>query len=177
MNTTLKKISQTTRIYWDFNWEMLLKALDKTRYEGERDEAIIEIKTIYELVGFDIAICALETVEGYEKEMRLFAVFCARQVQHLMTHEQYDKLIDVGERYANGEDVETELEEAYHKLKGHIRVLADEVAEALVYEFVHEAVYDAAIIALIVAKDYETDKGYNQIKTAIHDEFKKLISL
>ena len=177
MNTPLKKISKTTPIYWGFNWEMLLKALDKTRYEGERDETIIEIKTIYELFSFEGAVIALETVEGYEKEMRLFAVFCARQVQHLMSHEQYVKLIDFAEKLANGEKTVTELKEVYHKLKGHIRLLADEVAEALVYEFAHDAVYDAAIIALAVAKDYETDKGYNQIKTAIHEEFKKLISL
>jgi hypothetical protein len=177
MNTTLKKISQTTRIYWDFNWEMLLKALDKTRYEGERDETIIEIKTIYELVGFDIAICALETVEGYEKEMRLFAVFCARQVQHLMSHEQYDKLIDVGERYANGEDVETELEEIYWILKDQIRNQAEEAAEFITCEPADNAAFNSLYMALAAAKENETDKDYSQIKTAIEDEFKKLISL
>ena len=47
-----------------------------------------------------------------ERELRLFAVWCARQVQHLLTDPRSIKAIDVAERYANGEATEEELEEA-----------------------------------------------------------------
>lgn len=37
-----------------------------------------------------------------DKTLRLFAVKCARQVQHLMTDERSINALDVAERYANG---------------------------------------------------------------------------
>jgi len=47
-----------------------------------------------------------------ERELRLFAVYCARSVQHLLTDPRSIKAIDVAERYANGEATEEELEAA-----------------------------------------------------------------
>lgn len=44
-----------------------------------------------------------------DKELRLFAVFCARQVQHLMTDLRSLAAIDVAERYAKGEASDNEL--------------------------------------------------------------------
>jgi hypothetical protein len=44
-----------------------------------------------------------------DKELRLFAVFCARQVQHLMTDPRSIAAIDVAERYAKGEASDNEL--------------------------------------------------------------------
>ena len=37
----------------------------------------------------------------HEKELRLFAVWCARKVQHLMTDERSIKALDVAENYAD----------------------------------------------------------------------------
>ncbi len=47
-----------------------------------------------------------------DKELRLFAVFAARQVQHLMTDSRSIAAIDVAERFANGEASVEELETA-----------------------------------------------------------------
>lgn len=44
-----------------------------------------------------------------ERELRLFTVSCARQVQHLLTDPRSVKAIDVAERYANGDATEEEL--------------------------------------------------------------------
>lgn len=44
-----------------------------------------------------------------DKLMRLFAVWCALQVQHLMTDERSFRAIDVAEAFANGRATKEEL--------------------------------------------------------------------
>lgn len=48
-----------------------------------------------------------------DKELRLFAVFCARQVQHLMTDPRSIEAIDVAEKFAQGKASDDELARAY----------------------------------------------------------------
>ncbi len=48
-----------------------------------------------------------------DRELRLFAVWCARQVQHLLTDPRSINAIDVAERYANGEATDEELAAAW----------------------------------------------------------------
>jgi hypothetical protein len=48
-----------------------------------------------------------------DKELRLFAVFCARSVQHLMTDPRSRDAIEVAERHANGLATDDELRAAY----------------------------------------------------------------
>jgi len=48
----------------------------------------------------------------YDKEWRLFAVWRARRVQHLMTDNRSIAALDVAERFANGEATEEELKAA-----------------------------------------------------------------
>ncbi len=47
-----------------------------------------------------------------ERTMRLFAVWCARQVQHLMTDQRSLDALDVAERYAHGKATKEELDAA-----------------------------------------------------------------
>ena len=47
-----------------------------------------------------------------DKELRLFAVWCARQVQHLMKDKRSIKALDVAEKHANGEASKADLREA-----------------------------------------------------------------
>jgi len=49
-------------------------------------------------------------VDGCDREIRLYAVWCARQVQHLMTDQRSIDALDVAERYANGLATENELD-------------------------------------------------------------------
>jgi hypothetical protein len=44
-----------------------------------------------------------------DKELRLFAVFCARSIEHLLTDDRSRNAIDVAERFANGEATDDEL--------------------------------------------------------------------
>ena len=47
-----------------------------------------------------------------EKLMRLFAVWCARQVQHLMKDQRSINALDVAEKFANGKVSKEELKDA-----------------------------------------------------------------
>jgi len=103
MNTTLNKIRAHAPC--SDGWKKLLKHLGKT----EADDEPLSIKTILESNGVDDAIWCLQAVEGKDKEIRLFAVWCARQVQHLMTDKRSLDALDVAERFANGLASEEEL--------------------------------------------------------------------
>ena len=47
-----------------------------------------------------------------DRELRLFAVFCARSVEHLMTDQRSKNAISVAERFAIGEATDMELSAA-----------------------------------------------------------------
>ena len=47
-----------------------------------------------------------------DAQLRLFAVRCARRVQHLMTDPRSIKALDVAERHAKGEATDAELDAA-----------------------------------------------------------------
>ena len=51
--------------------------------------------------------------EATDKELRLIAVKCARQVQHLMTDQRSINALDVAEKFASGEATEEELAAAW----------------------------------------------------------------
>ena len=106
MKTTLNKI----RDYGPCRdgWEKLLKYLGKTKADDEP----LSLLTILKNNGLDDALWCLRAVDGYEKEMRLYAVWCARQVQHLMTDQKGIEVIDVAERYAHGQATRDELRAA-----------------------------------------------------------------
>jgi hypothetical protein len=96
MKTTLNKIRAHSPC--TTGWEKLLKNLGKT----EADDEPLALTTILESNGLDDALWCLRAVDGHEREMRLFAVACARRVQHLMTDRRSLDALDVAERFANG---------------------------------------------------------------------------
>ena len=103
MKTTLNKIREHN-LCTD-GWEKLLSYLGKTKADDEE----ISVLTILDSNGLDDAIWCLRAVEGKDREVRLFAVWCARQVQHLMKDQRSLDALDVAERYANGEATDAEL--------------------------------------------------------------------
>ena len=107
MKTTLNKIRSHSPC--SEGWNKLLKGLNKTKADDEE----VSIIQIIESNGLDDAIWCLRAVEGHDKEIRLFAVFCARQCEHLLTDERSINAINVAERFANGLASESELEEAW----------------------------------------------------------------
>lgn len=90
-------------------WEKLLTYLGKTKADDES----LSLVTILDSNGLDDAVWCLRAVEGKDKEIRLFAVWCARQVQHLMTDQRSISALDVAERYANDQATNDELAAAW----------------------------------------------------------------
>ena len=97
-------------------WGRLLRGLGKTAADDEP----LWIDTILDHNGLDDALWCLHTIEGCDREIRLYAVWCARRVYHLMNDPRSVAALDVAERYARGEASDKELslacaaaEEAY----------------------------------------------------------------
>lgn len=107
MKTTLNKIREYQPCA--VGWQKLLTYLGKAKADDEP----LSIATIIDSNGLDDAIWCLRAVEGHDREIRLFAVWCARQVQHVMTDQRSLDALDVAERYANGDATEAELNAAW----------------------------------------------------------------
>ena len=72
----------------------------------------IHLRFILDSNGLDDALWAAQRVIGHDRDLRLFAVWCARQVAHLMTDPRSLAAIDVAEKFANGAATVKELADA-----------------------------------------------------------------
>jgi hypothetical protein len=106
MITTLNKIRAHSPCTG--GWIKLLKNLGKTCADDEP----LKITTILDSNGLEDALWCLRAVDGYQSEMRLYAVDCARSVQHLMSDPRSIAAVDVAERHANGLATDSELDAA-----------------------------------------------------------------
>ncbi|HUW45666.1 MAG TPA: hypothetical protein VMW50_07710, partial [Dehalococcoidia bacterium] len=104
--TTLKKIRACSPC--ESGWTKLLKHLGKTTPDDEP----LPFLVILESNGLDDALWCCRAAPEYDREWRLFAVWCARQVQHLMTDKRSIEALDVAERFANGLATTQELDAA-----------------------------------------------------------------
>jgi hypothetical protein len=91
-------------------WANLLAHLERIGHHAEE----IPLRVILEGNSIQDAIWALraaEQTEEHQRKCRLFAVWCARQVQHL-TDQRSIEALNVAERHANGEATDKELHAA-----------------------------------------------------------------
>ena len=86
-------------------WSKLLAGLGKKRPDDEP----LPYATILCINGLEDALWATRAEPEYAKEWRLFAIWCARRVQHFMADPRSIAAIDVAERYAHGEASDGEL--------------------------------------------------------------------
>ena len=86
-------------------WTKLLKHLGK----AQADDDPLPFATILESNGIDDALWCCRAEPQHAKEWRLYAVWCARRVQHLMADPRSLAALDVAERYANGKATADEL--------------------------------------------------------------------
>jgi hypothetical protein len=90
-------------------WSKLLRHLGKT----QADDEPLALVTILDSNGLDDALWCLRAMPEHNKHWRLYAVWCARQVQHLMTDARSLTALDVAERHANGLATDAELAVAW----------------------------------------------------------------
>ena len=86
-------------------WRKLLTHLGKT----EADDAPLAYSTILESNGFGDALWCLRAEPQHAGVWRMYAVRCARRVQHLMEDERNIQALDVAERHARGAATDEEL--------------------------------------------------------------------
>ena len=106
MKTTLNKIRSHSPCA--DGWEKLLKRLGKTKADDEP----LDLLAVLDSNGLEDALWCFRAVDGHDREMRLFGVWCARQVQHLMTDQRSIDALDFAERFANGKATVKELNTA-----------------------------------------------------------------
>ena len=86
-------------------WQKLLAHLGKRK----ADEEPLPLLTVLESNGlYDTLWCFRALGSEHNRWMRGYAVWCARQVQHLMTDPRSLAALDVAERYANGDAADDE---------------------------------------------------------------------
>lgn len=106
-------------------WKNLLAGLGKTK----PDDDPLSIATILHSNGLNDALWSLRVFEGHEREIRLYAIWCARQVEHLMTDPRSVAALDVAEKYANGQATEHELAVAWSAARDAVRPTVRSAAE------------------------------------------------
>jgi len=141
MNTTLNQIREKSPC--SSGWAKLLKHLSKT----QADDEPLSLITVLDSNGLNDAIWCLKAVDGCDREIRLYAVWCARQVQHLMTDKRSLDALDVAERFANGKATKNELTAAGFAARAAARAAARDA------EWDEEWAAMAAAVAAAGARD------------------------
>ena len=103
ITTTLNRIREHDPC--ERGWAKLLCALRKTQPDNEP----LSYGEIVRINGLDAALWACRAEPQHARAWRLFAVWCARQVQHLMQDQRSIAALDVAERHAHGEATDDEL--------------------------------------------------------------------
>ena len=155
ITTTLSRIREHSPC--KTGWEKLLKHLGKTKADDEP----IPFAVIVESNGLDDALWCCRAEPQHSKEWRLFAVQCARSVQHLMTDARSIAAIDVAEKYANGLAADAELDAA--------RAAAVDAASAAAWAAAWAAARDAARAA---ARAAARDAAWDAMK----EDFLRVVS-
>ena len=170
-------------------WQKLLKHLGKTTADDEP----LPFAVILESNGLDDALWCCRAEPQYAREWRLFAVWCARQVEHLMTDARSLEALDVAERYANGlatdEQRDAAEDAAWDAAWAAARAAAWAAAEDAAWAAARDAAWAAARAAAWAAaedaaedaaRDAAEDAAWAAARAAAWDaqtkEFKRIIS-
>ena len=137
MNTTLIAIREHNPC--TNGWKKLLSHLEKTK----ADDELLPITTILDSNGVEDALWCLRAVGGRDREIRLYAVWCARQVQHLMADQRSINALDVAVRHANGMATDDELAAA----RAAAWAAARDAAFAAAWDAAFAAAWAAALAA------------------------------
>ncbi|CAJ2972275.1 putative bacteriophage protein [Burkholderia pseudomallei] len=85
---------------------------DREAYIRLRHDAEIPLLDILKSNGLDDALWVLHCVLDADRDLHLFAVWCARQVEHLMEDQRSKDALNVAERFVNGEATDKERDAA-----------------------------------------------------------------
>jgi hypothetical protein len=143
-------------------WAKLLRHLGKT----QPDDEPLALTTILDSNGLDDALWCLRACDGIDREARLYAVWCVRQVQHLMTDPRSLAALNVAERHANGNATDKELAAASAAARAAASAAARDAARAAASAAARDAAWDAAMDA---AMDAVRDAAWAAARDAAWD--------
>jgi hypothetical protein len=143
-------------------YKKLLQHLGKT----EADDEPLSFNVIVESNGIKDALWACRTAPEHDREWRLFAVWCARQVQHLMTDQRSHDAINVAERFALGAATKNELAAAYDAAKAATWSAANTAA---LFAAKTAALFAAGVAAGVAACDAAWDAAWAAAEVAACD--------
>ena len=121
-------------------WAKLLAGLGKT----EADDEPLPDAEVVRINGIDDALWACRSEPQHAREWRLFAVWCARRVQHLMTDPRSIAALDIAERHANGTATDAELDAAQEAAQEAARHATREAARHAARHATRDAAQGAA---------------------------------
>jgi hypothetical protein len=121
-------------------WRKLLAHLGKTAADDEP----LPLVTVLDSNGLDDALWCLRAEPQHSRLWRLFAVRCARSVQHLMTDPRSIAALDVAERHASGLATDAELAAAWDAARDAARAAARAAAWAAAWDAARAAARAAA---------------------------------
>jgi len=155
-------------------WEKLLKSLGKTKSDDEQ----LSFKTILNSNGFDDAIWCLRVLKDNDKEIRLYAVWCARQVEYLDKSGTAKEINDVTEKFAHGEATHEQLAAARDAARDAAWDAASDAAWAAAWAAARDAASDTArdaasdaawAAAWDAARDAARDAAWDAARDAASD--------
>ncbi len=117
---------------------------DKETYIRFKHDEPISLISILETNGFNDALWCLRCNREWDRDSRLFAVWCARQVQHLMIDERSINALDVAERFANGNATQEELAAARDAAWAAARASAWAAARGAAWDAARDAAWASA---------------------------------
>ena len=173
ITTTLNRIREHGPC--EDGWKKLLAGLGKTTADDEP----LPYAKIVEINGIDDALWACRAEPQHSKEWRLFAVWCARQVEHLMEDERSCAALNVAERHANGEATDKELAAAWAAAWDAARDAAWDAAWDAARDAAWAAAWDAAWdAARDAARDAAWDAAWDAALDAARDaQTKKFLEI
>ncbi|CAJ4707009.1 putative bacteriophage protein [Burkholderia pseudomallei] len=117
---------------------------DREAYIHLRHDAEIPLLDILKSNGLGDALWMLRCISGADRDLRLFAVWCARQVEHLMEEQRSKDALNVAERFANGEATDEERATAWAAAGDAARDAAWAAARAAAWDAARAAARAAA---------------------------------
>ncbi|MDY7760141.1 hypothetical protein U0E18_18225 [Burkholderia pseudomallei] len=136
---------------------------DREAYIHFRHDAEIPLLDILKSNGLDDALWTLRCISGADRDLRLFAVWCARQVEHLMQDQCSKDALNVAERFANGEATDEEQAAAWAAAGDAAWAAAWDAAWAAARDAAWAAAWDAAWAA---ARDAARDAAWAAARAA-----------
>lgn len=111
ITTTLNDVKYKSRLPKKY-FKELLNSLGKTKPDNDT----IAISYIAKTIGLEEAIRCCYHLNDHSRKWRLFSVSCVRRIEPLLGYKLSSDVIDVAERYANGNATNEELNKAWETI-------------------------------------------------------------